>query len=32
MVLLRQHIISQGKAAELLQLSRWDLSELMGTV
>jgi predicted HTH domain antitoxin len=28
--LLRQHVISQGKAAELLQLNRWDLSELMG--
>jgi predicted HTH domain antitoxin len=30
MELLRQHVISQGKAAELLQLNRWDLSEVMG--
>ena len=30
MELLRQHVISQGKAAELLQLSRWDLYEVMG--
>ena len=30
MELLRQHVISQGKAAELLQLNRWDLSEMMG--
>jgi predicted HTH domain antitoxin len=30
MELLRQHVISQGKAAELLQLNRWDLSALMG--
>ncbi len=30
MELLRQHVISQGKAAELLQLNRWDLFEVMG--
>jgi predicted HTH domain antitoxin len=30
MELLRQHVISQGKAAELLHLSRWDLYEVMG--
>ena len=30
MELLRQHVISQGKAAELLQLNRWDLHEVMG--
>jgi predicted HTH domain antitoxin len=30
MELLRQHVISQGKAAELLQLNRWALSEIMG--
>jgi len=30
MELLRQHVISQGKAAELLHLNRWDLSEVMG--
>jgi predicted HTH domain antitoxin len=30
MELLRQHVISQGKATELLQRNRWDLSELMG--
>lgn len=30
MELLRQHVISQGKAAELLQISRWDLYEIMG--
>ena len=30
MELLRQHIISQGKAAALLQLNRWDLFEVMG--
>jgi len=30
MELLRQHVISQGKAAELLQLNRWDLYEVMG--
>lgn len=27
--LLRKHEISQGKAAELLRLSRWDLLEVM---
>jgi hypothetical protein len=26
----RQHGISQGKTAALLQLNRWDLSEVMG--
>ena len=30
MELLRRHVISQGKAAELLQLNRWDLYEVMG--
>jgi predicted HTH domain antitoxin len=30
MELLRRHVISQGKAAELLHLSRWDLYEIMG--
>jgi hypothetical protein len=30
MELLRQHVISQGKAAELLHLNRWDLYEVMG--
>lgn len=30
MELLRQHVISQGKAAELLGISRWDLYEVMG--
>jgi predicted HTH domain antitoxin len=30
MELLRQHIISQGKAAELLHLNRWDLYDVMG--
>jgi hypothetical protein len=30
MELLRQHVISQGKATELLQLNRWDLYEVMG--
>src|SRR5207302_11094794 len=30
MELLRQHVISQGKAAELPQLNRWDLYEVMG--
>src|ERR671934_153565 len=30
MELLRQHVISQGKAAELLQLNRWDLYDVMG--
>jgi hypothetical protein len=28
--LLRRHVISQGKAAELLQISRWDLYDVMG--
>ena len=30
MELLRQRVISQGKAAELLQRNRWDLYEVMG--
>ena len=30
MELLRRHVISQGKAAELLQLNPWDLSDVMG--
>jgi len=30
MELLRQHVISQGKATELLQLNQWDLYEVMG--
>lgn len=30
MELLRHHVISQGKAAELLGISRWDLYDLMG--
>jgi predicted HTH domain antitoxin len=30
MELLRQHLISQGKAVELLEISRWDLYDLMG--
>ena len=30
MELLRRHAISQGRAAELLQLNRWDLYEVMG--
>jgi predicted HTH domain antitoxin len=30
MELLRKHEISQGKAAELLGVNRWDLFELMG--
>jgi len=30
MELLRQHVISQGKAAELLRLNRWELYEVMG--
>ena len=30
MELLRRHVISQGRAAELLQLNRWDLYEVMG--
>ena len=29
MELLRKHAISQGKAAELLGLSRWDLYDVM---
>lgn len=29
MELLRRHKISQGKAAELLGVSRWDLPEIM---
>ena len=29
MELLRRHIVSQGKAAELLDISRWDLYEVM---
>jgi predicted HTH domain antitoxin len=29
MELLRRHMISQGKATELLQLNRWDLYEVM---
>jgi len=30
MELLRQHVISQGKAAELLGISLWDLYDIMG--
>jgi predicted HTH domain antitoxin len=30
MELLRKHAISQGRAAELLGFSRWDLYEVMG--
>lgn len=30
MELLRRHVISQGKAAELLQLNRLDLYDVMG--
>ena len=30
MELLRRHVISQGKAAELLNVSRWDIFEVMG--
>jgi hypothetical protein len=30
MEFLRRHVISQGKAAELLQLNPWDLSDVMG--
>lgn len=30
MELLRRHVISQGKAAELLDISRWDVYEVMG--
>ena len=29
MDLLRRHVISQGKAAELLDISRWDLVDVM---
>jgi len=29
MELLRRHVISQGKAVELLQLNPWDLYEVM---
>ena len=29
MELLRRHVISQGKAAALLQVNRWDLYEVM---
>jgi predicted HTH domain antitoxin len=30
MELLRRHVISQGKAAELLGISRWDVFDVMG--
>jgi predicted HTH domain antitoxin len=30
MELLRRHVISQGKAAELLGISRWDIFDVMG--
>jgi len=30
MELLRRHAISQGKAAELLHVSRWDVFDIMG--
>ena len=30
MELLRRHVISQGKAAALLGISRWDIFEVMG--
>jgi len=30
MELLRRHAISQGKAAALLGISRWDIFEVMG--
>lgn len=30
MELVRRHSISQGKASELLDISRWDLLDLMG--
>ncbi len=30
MELLRRHAISQGKAAALLQLNRWNLYDVMG--
>ncbi len=30
MDLLRRHVISQGKAAELLGISRWELALVMG--
>jgi hypothetical protein len=29
MELLRQHVISQGKAAALLGVNRWDMFDLM---
>jgi predicted HTH domain antitoxin len=29
MELLRRHVISQGKAAELLNMSRWDIFDVM---
>jgi hypothetical protein len=29
MELLRRHVISQGKAAELLSISRWDIFDVM---
>lgn len=28
--LVRRHVISSGKAAELLGVSRWDLPEILG--
>lgn len=30
MELLRQHTISQGKTAELLRFTQWDIYEVMG--
>ena len=30
MELLRRHAMSQGKAAELLQVSRWDVFDILG--
>jgi predicted HTH domain antitoxin len=30
MELLRRHVISQGKAAALLKVSRWDIFDVMG--
>ena len=30
MELLRRGVVSQGRAAELLDISRWDLYEVMG--
>lgn len=30
MDLLRRHVISQGRAAELLGVNRWDLYDVMG--